>query len=134
MFLIRTHKYHEALEQIRELKREIKDMKSAYDLKEQKAVHALEAKLDKELTAMARKNTDLVAGLKTKHAEELANIRVTSSEQHYGKLSDSMTKLHEQGNATTKFMEKMVVSMTDAYGLKQGNVQNENIKITHKQE
>ena len=129
MFLVRTIVHDAALTKIEQLERTIADMKGKYDLEEKKAVVALEARLQRETTEMKSKYEQQLSEIKVKHSEEKAELRSDLAEQHYDKLSDSMTQLHEQGNATTKFMEKMVVSMTDAYGVK-GQV-TENLRITN---
>lgn len=130
MFLIRTYKYHQALEKIERLKREFTALKDKLELQEQKAVAALEARLQRELVKKDAECQRTITDLKQKHSEELSSLRATLAEEHYSKLSDSMEELHAQGNATTKFMEKMVTNMTKAYGFSNSGTNTTRIEHT----
>lgn len=135
---VSTKKYQSAQEEIKELNRRLKDIEKDYDLRERKAVATLEIATEKritkvendcnkmieeirqecndKITAMTREYDSKVSNLRSAHSEELSKIKSESAENHYSKLSDSMTKLHEQGNAQTQFIEKIATSMVEKMG------------------
>lgn len=73
----------------------------------------------KEKKAIAYKTMELE--FKQKHMEEIGQIKdeyakklQQATEENYAKLKDSLAKIHEEGNATTKYVEKLSLKLMDA--------------------
>lgn len=103
-------------------------------------------KVDKEYSdqkAIAYKTMDLefkdklmsqTNKLKEAHSEELQKVReefdkklMTLNEEHFEKLKTSLQKLHEEGNATTKYVENLSLKMMETFkptNIKQISVQD----------
>jgi len=84
----------------------IKTMQDKFELREKQAVAALEDKLAKEITKLESAHNKDITALERKLTQEKQNDLEKMMKENYAKLSDSMTKLHEEGNAQTKFMQE----------------------------
>lgn len=93
---------------VKELKTERDSMKDKYELKEKQAVSAMEDKISKTINKLEQEHNKAITELeKTLRNEKISELE-EMNKIHYKKLSDSMTKLHEEGNAQTKFMQETV--------------------------
>jgi CRISPR/Cas system-associated endoribonuclease Cas2 len=79
------------------------------------------------------KFTEEVNALKSMHAKELERVKnsaqeeqVRAVEKNYEKLRDSLAKLHEEGNANTKYLEQMTLKMLGNMKLNSQHKQLEN--------
>jgi peptidoglycan hydrolase CwlO-like protein len=96
--------------------------------KENKEVGKLRKKMEKEFEdqkALAFKTMEL--DFKEKHMKEINAIKdeyqkklQEGVEENYTKLKDSLAKLHEEGNANTKYLEKMSISLMNTMGTATG--------------
>lgn len=91
----------------------IASMSSAYELQYAQALKTVE--LDHRKAQM-----DLQSSLEAQHKAKIEEIQnsyqaklLELNEQHFEKLKESLVKLHEEGNATSKFMEKTTLKMMD---------------------
>ena len=119
-------KTKDLLDQLKEKKREIREV--------QKELEEVEGKLTKkfeEEKALAYKTMELdyegkireaVDKERTAHRNEIDKLRkeydsklIKSNEEHYEKLKDALAKLHEEGNANTKYIEKASLKMMDVF-------------------
>jgi len=74
-----------------------------FEFKEKKAVAALEARQEKDKIKFERELQEKMSKFKE---DELTKM--------YDKLSSSLTKLHEEGNANSKFIQEMNLTMANA--------------------
>lgn len=80
--------------------REVTNLKKEHDLKLKEAVTL--AKLDSE---------QRIAQAKTDGDKKLNDTVEKLTKEHYDRLSTAMTKLHEEGNITTKFTQDLALKM-----------------------
>lgn len=76
-----------------------------YEIKEKKAVAALEARFERDKLTLEKKYMQERADFEKKHLEE-----------NFGKLQSSLAKLHEEGNVTTKYMQEITGKLMDNMG------------------
>jgi hypothetical protein len=93
-------KHTEKEKELNELNKKLTDL---FEFKEKKAVAALEQKLTKE-------KLKLESDLQTK----MSDFKEKELSKMYDKLSGSLTKLHEEGNANSKFIQEMNLTMAKA--------------------
>lgn len=118
---------------LKENRTKMDSMQENFELKEKKAVVALEDKLAKEITALEAKHNKEITALERKLTSEKQTDLEKMTKNHYKKLSDSMTKLHEEGNAQTKFMQETVQNVIkSASGFATAN--DTSTQIEHKTE
>ena len=84
----------------------IANMQDKFELNEKKVVAALEDKLAKEISKLESAHNKDITELERKLVQEKQGELEKMMKDNYVKLSDSMTKLHEEGNAQTKFMQE----------------------------
>lgn len=89
----------------KEIKKELSTLRS--DLEKEKAVL---------LKAMELEHKEKMVAYKEKVQEEYNKKHLASMEENFTKLKDSLGKLHEEGNANTKYLEKVSLKMMDALG------------------
>ena len=115
----------------------LKSLRSELDKKYSKLLdkyNSQEKKLDDEralafktmeldFTAKMRKQID---SLKDSHRAELDRVKDEAQrklnagiEENFTKLKDSLAKLHEEGNANTKYLEKMSISIMENFAKSQ---------------
>jgi len=72
-------------------------------------------KLDKEQDIAKLKNgyENKINDLRTKHSEEISNIKADLSQKHYDKLQEVMVKFNTEGTITTKFMQEIATGLLD---------------------
>ena len=75
-------------------------LQDEFELKEKKLVFALEAKLEKELLEKEKE-----------YNRKEMEFTKKGTEENYAKLSESLTKLHEEGNAQTKFVQDLAIKV-----------------------
>jgi hypothetical protein len=97
-------------DKVRELNRTIEDLKEP---------EARYKKRFEEEKALAYKAMELE--FKSKHMDEVAKIRkeydeklISSNEDNFNKLREALAKLHQEGNAQTKFTEQIALKMMDS--------------------
>ena len=90
------------------------ELAEKFEFKEKKAVLALEDKLAKTISELESKHNKEIVKLERKHSNEKAAELEEMMKKNYDKLSESMTKLHEEGNVQTKFMQEMTSSVIKA--------------------
>lgn len=113
-----------------EIQKEMNSMQDKFELKEKQAVAALEDKLAKEISKLEKSHNNEIVKLERDLRTEKQNDLEKMTKDHYKKLSDSMTKLHEEGNAQTKFMQETVQNVIkSASGF--ATATNTHTQITH---
>lgn len=111
----------------KQLKHDEKQMQEEFELKEKKVIAALEDKMAKKVNEMTANHQQEVNNLKANHQRELADVEKKANErsnkklekmmeENYNKLKDSMAKLHEEGNAQTKFVQDLAKDMVKSVG------------------
>jgi len=93
-------------DQIKDKEATIANMQDKFELNEKKVVAALEDKLAKEISKLESAHNKDITELERKLVQEKQGELEKMMKDNYVKLSDSMTKLHEEGNAQTKFMQE----------------------------
>lgn len=92
---------HKQLGEEIKAKNELKvNLSAEFEFKEKKAVAALENRMEKEKMALEKK-----------FQADMAEFKENELAKMYDKLSGSLTKLHEEGNANTKFIQEMNIEM-----------------------
>lgn len=91
----------------------ITSMASEFEIKYAQALKSVE--LDHRQKMLEQKSTleELHKAAIDKIKDEYNKKIVTLNEEHYSKLKDSLQKLHEEGNATSKFMEQSTLKMME---------------------
>lgn len=106
-------------QQIKDLGKELKESTEkvieAYQLKEKQFTAAMEDKMAKTETKLKEEHMNVINVLKSKHLEEKGNFIEKVQTENYDKLSSSLTKLHEEGNAQTKFVQELAVNMAGGF-------------------
>ena len=92
-----------------------------YEIKEKKAVVAMEDKISKQRNDLEKSHDREISKLREKLTEEKNKDLEKMMKDHYKKLSDSMAKLHEEGNASTKHMQEITKEIIRATGLSNAN-------------
>jgi len=93
-----------------------KMMKENFELQEKKAVAALEDKLAKEINDLKAKHQRALMDVERKASEKFNTQLEKLTKENYEKLSGSMTKLHEEGNQQTKFVQSIAEKMIGTLG------------------
>lgn len=115
---------------VEDIQKEMNSMQDKFELKEKQAVAALEDKLAKEISKLEKNHNTEIVKLERDLRTEKQNDLEKMTKDHYKKLSDSMTKLHEEGNAQTKFMQETVQNVIkSASGF--ATATNTHTQITH---
>lgn len=141
MFVKRKN-YDEVVKELTNLKKLRADQDRKYDKLLDK-YNAQEKKLDDE-RAIAFKTMELefqskmrerVDELRDKHRHELDKVKDEAQrklnagiEENFTKLKDSLAKLHEEGNANTKYLEKMSISIMENFAKSQRTALGYNIE------
>lgn len=86
-----------------------------FELKEKKVVAAFEDKLSKSISDLEDNHRKEITALKEKHLEDKARFMEEGLTKNYDKLSNSLTKLHEEGNVQTKFVQELALKMSDSF-------------------
>lgn len=101
--------------EIQEMKAAVAREKKLWEEDKNRLIHKLTEESDlklKEVTILAKLDYEQRLKQVEINAERKTNERIADlNKQHYDKLSDSMTKLHEEGNRTTKFTEELALRM-----------------------
>lgn len=97
-----------------EVERRVSIMREEFELNEKKVVAAYEDKMNKLENKLEReyqkKLNDVETALKNEKHEALESML----KGNYDKLSESMQRLHEEGNAQTKFMQETTQTIIKA--------------------
>ena len=115
--------YDDMKNEIKEAQIEIKDLlnqrdmaKESYEMKEKKAVSALEDKLQRQKNELEANYNKKLMRFKedafTKQSDKLEK----AMEDNYEKLKDQMGKLHTEGNVSTKFIQDISKEMLRSAG------------------
>lgn len=104
-------------EEIVALKAQIKASKDEFELKEKKVVAALEDKLSKETMKLEKeynqKLANKIEALTKTHNDRYEKILT----ENYEKMTKALAKLHEEGNASTKFIMQANTEILRAVGI-----------------
>lgn len=66
----------------------------------------------REAVSLSRLHSEQLVKQAELRAQELLNAKIAQlNSDHYDKLSESMTKLHEEGNANTRFTKELALSI-----------------------
>ncbi len=101
-------------EQVKELKQAERKIKAEFELAEKKAIVALEHQRNTDLMNLEKDYNKKLTAFKERQTEEFTKKVQSLVEEQYSKLSNSMTKLHEEGNANSKFVQDMNKEMLKA--------------------
>lgn len=91
-------------------------IKEEYDIKEAKVLAALEDRHSKELIRMEKQYNDSIVQIERDLTKKNNDEAEKMLKDHYKKLSDSMQKLHEEGNTQTKFMQETTKGLIASFG------------------
>jgi chromosome segregation ATPase len=100
-------------QQLKELKRDYEAL--GKDLEKEKGVLLKAMELD-----FKQKMLDEVSKVKDEYNKKVVN----DMEENFGKLKNSLSKLHEEGNANTRYLENITLKMMDAMNV---NISNKRI-------
>lgn len=102
----------------KQIEHDRKQMQEKFELNEKKVVAALEDKLAKERNELEAQHQKEINDLKADYDRKMVEVEKKSMDKYnrqlekltnenYDKLSKSMAKLHEEGNAQTKFVQDL---------------------------
>lgn len=123
MFQLFRLKLRKELEELKSLHRiEMKEKEAELERQKKDAVHSSELKL-REVTSLLKLDSEqtlkkMELGYeqklqeeKRKQDQEKLNFQQEVLQTNYEKLTAAMSKLHEEGNVTTKFTQELALSM-----------------------
>ena len=114
-------------EQINGMEKHISNLESEYDIKEKKAVAALENKYEREKLELEKKYEKRIQEAKEEAMREKDDFMKRHLEEHYNKLQSSLQKLHEEGNVTTQTVKEFGLAALN-------NMKHSHKQVTHKGE
>jgi len=106
-----------------------KRLQAEFDIKEKETI-ALGKLENQQKTKQAELDSQReVAKIKEEYAIKESKLRIELAEENYKKLSEAMTKLHSEGNSSSKFIQEIALKMMD----KGPNPNETNLNFTHNQ-
>ena len=105
------------VQEVKELRNEEKMANEKFELKEKKAVAALEDRLAKKTIELEKSYNDRLHSFKETQLAKQAESFETMTSGNYEKLKNELAKLHSDGNATTKYMQEMTKEILHTVGM-----------------
>lgn len=97
-----------------ELREAADKTKQEYEIKEKKAVAALEAKHEKEMNKTEKKWQERIYKMREDLLKEREEFIKKVHEENYENLTGSLRSLHEEGNVTTKTIKEFALKSLES--------------------
>jgi hypothetical protein len=97
----------------RELQRLEGELRKDSEIKLREVTSLLKLESEQKMKQMELDHQRKVDSIKREASEELTREKQELLKTHYDKLTNAMTKLHEEGNVTTKFTHELALKMLD---------------------
>ncbi len=92
-----------------ELERTKRDLLQAHELKLREVTSLLKLESEQKTKQLALDYQKRELEIKENAAKQISDFRESELVKNYDKLSSSLSKLHEEGNTTTKFMQELAL-------------------------
>ena len=109
-------------------------LQSDYELKEKKAVAALEDKLAKEVLEIKKEHDKNLMKFKEAELEKQQRNFQKLTDENYSKFREELSKIHSEGNVMTKNIQEMNKEMIHTVGLVAANTRQQLTGLEYKKE
>jgi transketolase len=90
-----------------------KDLEAEHDRKLREVTSLMRLDGANKEAALKQEYNKTILEMSKEHEEKIINIKHTLMDENYKKLSDAMSKLHEEGNVTTRFTQDLALKMME---------------------
>lgn len=94
-------------------RREI-ELKSGHEVKVREVVSLLKLESEQKIKQLELNNQRALDAVKNEAAEAQTRMKEGLLADHYAKLTTAMSKLHEEGNITTRFTQELALKMFES--------------------